>query len=160
MQNATLIHPASLYAVVETAAQRQAVVRDAGELVSAEVDKQRGPLGFVVKQAYRVVQALDNGRLINKAINLMLDDFIAALEPFYQSWRAQPAAPNVGFDAWLLSQPDAVTAALLGVTDSRRARVHNRVLTTAYDRLRPAAERHVRAALPGVAVLVASHVAA
>lgn len=155
MTETAIVLPDTLGALVADDARRQAVVQDAADLVAAEVQKQRGPVGFVVRQAYKVVQALEGGRLIHNAIGLMLDDFIAALEPFYQQYRALPAADRPPFDQYLLAQPDVVTAALLGVTDRRRQRVNNRVLTAAYDQLRPLAERHVRAALPGIAALVA-----
>ena len=77
-----------------------------------------------------------------------------ALDPVYQEAVSSRQAPSRYFTANSSRMADA----LLGVTDRRAAESKRPVLRATYDKLRPAAKRHVEAAAPGIAALVERHV--
>jgi len=130
---------------------RPDVVRDASELVDAEVSAKGGVAGFAIKAAYKTVKAVKPG-LIPDVIDGLLDQFIGRLEPFFAEW--EKGGKSGSFGAFLSSRPGAAANALLGVTDDRAKVVANKTLKSAYQSLRPHGEKNVEAAIPGLGRLI------
>lgn len=132
------------------AAQRPSVVADCVALVDSEVAAKGGFGGIAIKGAYAVVKAVKPG-IISAAVDHMLDEFVARLEPFYIEAPAE-------FAAHLEKNKSRVADALLGVTDARASRAANATIKKAYEKLRPSAAKHVEAAVPGVGRVVAKYI--
>ena len=147
----------SLTDILNANGKRPQVIADVLTLIDQEVKNKKGVAGFAIKQAYKVVSKLGGG-IIRQAVDKMLDRFVSALDPFYQSYLAgdQVAA----LSNFLSGQDNAVANALLGVTDQVRNGVDNKVLTKAYDSLRGSALKHVIDAVPAVGQLIQKHTAA
>lgn len=84
---------------------------------------------------------------VPRAVNRLLPEFIRALEPLYQRYRAQD---GVQFNEFLTRHSDEAAQALLAVTDKRVEQTGNRMVMGAYGRLRPRAEQQVIAAVPAL----------
>jgi hypothetical protein len=134
---------------------RDQVVRDAVELIDAEVQRKGGLSGAALKVGYGVVKKLKGGTMIEDAVNHLLDEFTGALSPLYDSYLAQEAVKR--FEAYLPAQGKQGADALLAITDRKAAKSDNKILKSTYDKLRDQAEKHVIEALPGVGRLIDKH---
>lgn len=134
--------------------KRPQVIADVITLIDQEVANKKGVTGFAIKQSYKAVSKLGGG-VIRKAVDKMLDRFVTALDPFYQTFISGSQA--AAFADFLNGQDNAVANALLGVTDSVRNGVDNKVLGKTYDSLRGSALKHVIDAVPGVGRLIQKH---
>lgn len=130
---------------------RSAVVRDAVQLVDDEVRSKGGISGLALKGGYKAVKAIKSG-LVPEAVDNLLDRFVEQLEPFYEEWTGGDKSSS--FESFISGQVGPVANALLGVTDARARTVDNRTIKKTYEKLRPQAEKHVRAAIPGFARLL------
>ena len=120
---------------------------DLQDFVDQEVAGKGGLSGGVIKTGYAAVKKVRPG-IIRSAIDSMLDEFVAALEPYWAAYRSQPVP---GFGAFLAGRPHEVAQSLLAVTDRRAAAVQP---GRRHQRLRQAApqgraERHRGAAAAG-----------
>lgn len=133
--------------------RRPQVVQDAAKLVDQEVDSKGGISGAGIKLAYKAVTKIKPG-LIAEVVDGLLDKFVDKMEPFYTEW--QNGGKQGSFEAFLTnpSRKNRVANALLGVTDDRARTVHNATLKKSYEALRPQGEKHVEAAIPGLARMV------
>ncbi|MEM1010044.1 MAG: hypothetical protein AAGJ35_13690, partial [Myxococcota bacterium] len=136
---------------------REAIVKDSVLVLDQEVSSKKGVSGLVVKGGFKVIKSLEKGRIIERLINWLLDDFVAELEPFYAQYQQIDASARPPLSQFLIDRTDAVTQALLGVTDKRRERANNKLLIKTYDKLRPQAVQHVRDSIPNVARLLETH---
>jgi hypothetical protein len=118
-----------------------------------EVSDKGGISGLAIKAAYGVVKGVRPG-FVREAVDMMLDDFLGALDPIYQ----EAVASNVRPGAHLLKNPSRVADALLGITDRRAERAERAVVKGAYEKLRPSAKKHVEASVPRLAQLLDKHV--
>ncbi len=132
---------------------RPQVIADCERVVEEEVDS-KGLLGLPIKAAYKIVKAVKPG-FVPEVIDHMLDDFCDRLDPIYQA----ALAKNEPVTAYFNARPGEVADALLSITDQRAQRARNQMLKGAYDKLRPLAKKHVEAAVPRVARVVAKHAA-
>jgi hypothetical protein len=132
--------------------RRPVLVTDLQALVDQEVASKGGMSGGIVKTGYAAVKKVKPG-IVGRAVDGMLDDFVAALEPH---WAAYQAQPTPGFGGFLASRPQDVSGALLSVTD-RRAERANGTLSSVYNRLRPRGQENVIEALPRLGDLVERH---
>ena len=139
---------------VLTDEKRPKVVADCQVLLERQVASKRGISGFAVKAGFKVVKKLNGGRLIPKAINDLLPEFTEAMEPFHARFRA---SDSPSFAAFVRGQEAALAAALLSVTDGKAAHAKNAVLKGVYNKLRPAAQRHIEVAVPELTALIDSH---
>jgi len=137
-----------------TPEKRPAVIADCLQLIDSEVASKKGLGGMAVKGAYAVVKRIKPG-IIREAVDNLLDDFIAVLDPFYAEFVLQGAT---SLESFLVTRGATVADALLGVTDKRAQKANNRTLKKAYDKLRPTGVRHTQAAVPGLARVVQRHV--
>jgi hypothetical protein len=145
---------ATLPAILLDPARRPAVVTDLEALVDQEVSESGGVSGAVVKTGYATVKKLKPG-VVPAAVERLLDEFTAALEPFHADHRA---AGGGDFGTYLAGRPDAADA-LLGVTDARAERAGSEGLRKVYAKLRPQARKHVEQALPRLGRLIDRHAA-
>jgi hypothetical protein len=133
---------------------RPKVVADCTALVQEEVDSKGGLSGLAIKAAYAVVKAVKPG-FISEALDHMLDDFVARLEPFWTDAQAK----NEPIGAVMNARAGQVADALLAISDERAARAKNQTLKKSYEKLRPSAKKNVEAAVPRIGKLVAKYTA-
>ena len=135
---------------------RKIVVQDTVTLIDDEVQSKSGLSGMAIKGGYAAVKKLKGGRMIDKAVEILLDDFTGALSPLYDSYRAQEQHKR--FADYLKLHETTATQALLQITDDRIQQAENRLIISTYKKLRSQAEKHVSDALPGVGRMIDRHV--
>ena len=142
----------TLVEVVKETEVRKQVIRDANSLIDSEVSRKSGVTGFALKAGYKAVSRLKGGRFVAMAIDSLLDEFAVAIQPLHDEYVASGA--EGGFDAYLERNSDRAANALLAITDGKARRADRGLLRKTYEKLRPAAVRHVQEALPGVGQMV------
>ena len=143
----------TLKASLLDADRRGAVVTDLQDFVDQEVAGKGGLSGGIIKTGYAAVKKVRPG-IIRSAIDSMLDEFAAALEPYWVGYRSQPVP---SFGAYLAGRPHEVAPALLAVTDRRAQRASRAAVTNVYGKLRPKGEQNVIEALPRLGDVVERH---
>lgn len=143
----------SLQQILGTMPIRAQVVAACGVLVDAQVKKK----GLIIKGAYAAVKAIKKG-FVTDVIDTLLDEWLTALQPYYDQWLAMPA-PRPSFADFVSERTPAVANALLSVTDRRAERTSHGVAKSGYTKLRPSALEHVEAAVPELAALVSKYMA-
>ncbi|MBI5508787.1 MAG: hypothetical protein HY903_08550 [Deltaproteobacteria bacterium] len=143
---------ATLKELLLAPAVRPKVIDDCVTLVDDEVAAKSGLAGLAIKAAYAIVKKVKPG-IIREAVDHLLDDFVARLEPFY----AESLQAKSPVDSYFGARAEAIADALLGVTDARAERAKNKTIKAAYDKLRPTGVKHTAAAVPGVARLIGRH---
>ncbi len=144
----------ALTQVIKDPARRRMIVDDGVSLLEKEVASKKGVSGMAVKAGFKIVKSVKPG-IIPQAFNNLLDDFCARIDPFYDDFKA---SGSTDLRVFFSDRSDRIAAELLAITDARAEHNHHRTLRKAYFKLRPQAEKHVTAAIPGVADLVARHV--
>lgn len=151
---------ASFVEIVTQPAVRPQVIRACASLIESEVQSKSGLSALAIKAGYKLVKAV-KPTMIDEVVDRLLPEFAEALEP--QFVEAQEQARSGGpalvkaFEARLTGDPARASRALLSVTDRRAANASGPLRKT-YDRLRDAADEHVRAAVPGLARALAPFV--
>ncbi|TNE48918.1 MAG: hypothetical protein EP343_13625 [Deltaproteobacteria bacterium] len=149
----------SLSAMLEDDPGRRAqVVQDAVVVLDQEVSSKRGAVGLLIKGGFKVIKNLRGGKMVESLIDFLLDEFVEALDPYYQSYKEQDAGSRGTFTSYLSARDAEVAEALLSVTDARRQRASTKVLIKTYDRLRPTALKHVQEGVPAVGRLMEKHI--
>lgn len=133
---------------------RSYLIADCENLVRSEVSKKTGLSGLAVKGAFAFVQRL-NPSFVNSAINLLINEFVQQLAPFYDHFQQ---SHHTRLQDFLNENADAVSSALLQTTDARVRNAENRSLKKAYEKLRPTGKKHVESALPGIAHILEKYV--
>ena len=129
--------------------KRVQVVDDACRVLDEEVGDKSGLGGLAVKAAYTVVKSIKPG-FIRQAVDHLLDEFLDALDPFAEEAREKNIKPGT----LILENRSRISDALLKVTDRRAHKAESGVVRKSYDKLRPAAQKHVEAAAPRLARLL------
>ncbi len=142
----------SLVEVIKDAGKRKQIVDDCATLIDGEVSDKSGLSGLAIKAAYGTVKGLRPG-MIQAAMDGLLDDFSAKVDPFWQECQAQKANPRVFFSG----KKSEIANALLGITDERAKRTPHKVLKGAYEKLRPMGVDHIGVAMPRLADLMVKH---
>ncbi len=142
----------SLVETIKDDSRRRAVVDDCVALIESEVSDKRGMSGLAIKAAFRTVKGVKPG-MIPMAMNHLLDDFAAQIDPLWAQCQASGEAPR----AWFGSRKSEVANALLSITDERGRKSNHRVLVGAYNKLRPKAVNYIGDAMPRLADLIAKH---
>jgi hypothetical protein len=135
--------------------QRANVVTDCVQIIDEEVKSKGGISGLAIKGAYAVVKTVKPG-FIAEAVDHMLDDFVARLEPFYEQAVAAGQTPS----SYMASRPGQVADGLLSITDERAANAKNQTVKKAYEKLRPSGKNQVEAAVPRIGRLIDKYTAA
>ena len=138
-------------------ARRPQVVTDCQELLDAEVEDKNGVSGLAVKGTFAMVKKVKPG-IIHDAVDGLLDEFVARLQPFYADFQASGAAKPL--PGYLTDHGDEVSDALLGITDARAERSQRATIKKAYQKLRPQGKKNVEEALPRLGVLIQKHTGA
>jgi hypothetical protein len=133
--------------------RRNQVVTDLQALVDQEVSNKGGLSGGFIKTGYATIKKVRPG-IVRSAIDGQLEEFVAALEPHWAAYRAQPTP---GFGGYLASRSQEVSQALLGVADRRVERSSRAAVTSVYNKLRPRAQDNVIEALPKLGDLIEHH---
>ncbi|OLT40711.1 hypothetical protein BJF85_05475 [Saccharomonospora sp. CUA-673] len=133
--------------------KRPDVVTDLTELIDAEVGDKSGVSGTVIKTGYGAVKKIKPG-IIGSAVDSLLDDFVAALEPIFADFKANGGGD---FGAYLPSRGDEAADALLSVTDSRAEKSSRDSIKKVYEKLRPKGKENVVEALPRLGALIQKH---
>ena len=140
----------TLQDILLTPENKPHVIDDCLTLIDQEVKGKSGVSGTAVKLAYKTANAFASGYL-RGMVELLAPDMIIELEPFWADFTASGAGD---FGDYLVKHGDAVSEALLSVTD-RRAQTSTRpTILKAYKTVRGGASKHVTAALPALGALV------
>ena len=134
--------------------RRETVVTESIALIDSEVAAKRGVTGFAIKSGYKIVKKLDGGKMLPKAVNDLLPEFAAALEPFHAAYRAQAAGNFASFGT---GKERELANALLAITDGKAEHAKNAVLKKVYYKLRPSAVTHLIQSMPPVTVMIDRH---
>jgi hypothetical protein len=145
----------TLKAILLDSSRRPAVVTDLQTLIDEEVAEKGGVSGTVVKTGYAAVKKIKPG-IIGSAVDSLLDDFTAALEPFYTDYKA---SGGTDFGAYLSGRSSEAADALLGVTDARAETSSRDSIEKVYSKLRPQGKKNVEEALPRLGKLIDKHAA-
>lgn len=134
---------------------RETVIQDCVHLIDDEVAAKGGLSGVALKGGYSVVKKLKDGRMIDIAVDKLLDEFADAMSPVYEEFLADKNANK--FEAYVSKYSTRAANALLSITDGKAARAESKVIKSTYNKLRGSAEKHVIDALPGVGRLIDKH---
>lgn len=134
--------------------KRDAVVRDCERVLDAEVHDKGGLSGLAVKGAFAMVKKLQPD-FVPRAVDGLLDDFVRAVEPFYDRWKANPAGQKLS--QYFVANGSAISDALLAITDERARKNKHGTVVSAYGKLRPKGKEHVMAAMKRVGELFERH---
>ncbi len=151
-----MTHP-TLHQLIDTPTQRDLFIEDAVGLVNEEMESKSGFFGFTIRNTYKLVRRLDNGKIIHNTISNMLGEFLTTMEPWHQAYLETDPVTRPDFATFLKPDSTEITDALLAIADRRRANVHNRIIGGSYDRFRSYADTHVAEAIPGIARLISKH---
>lgn len=144
--------------LIDEKSKRPRILTDCEKLIDDEVSSKGGLSGLAIKAAYKVVCAVKPG-IIRESMDMLLDDFVKRLEPFYADHRKAGASPAQFGDS-LSRRAGEVADALLGITDDRARKAKNATLKGAYEKLRPQAKKHVEEAIPRVGRTLSPHLGA
>jgi len=128
---------------------RGKVIDDACRVLDEEVADKSGLGGIAVKAAYGLVKGIKPG-FIRQAVDHLLDEFLDAMDPFVTEAKSKEMKAG----ALILSDRSRMANALLAVTDRRLEGAESGAVRKTYEKLRPAAQKHVEAAAPRVAGLL------
>jgi hypothetical protein len=142
----------SLREIASDQDKRRAVVDDACRVLDQEVADKSGLGGMAVRAAYKVVKGVKPG-FVREVIDQLLNDFLDALDPVYREARQRDEQPGT----YLVSEKGRMADALLGITDRRAQRAKNATIKKLYEKLRPAAKKHVEAAAPRLGDMLQRH---
>lgn len=131
------------------------IVEDCLNVLDDEVSKKSGLSGMAIKGAYKVLKGLQNGRILRKAVEALLPEFVEKLEPHYLKY-SQEKDPG-SWEVFLRPRYETIAYELLEVTDAKVKRTQERALRSAYEKLRPRAHREVVASLPALARMMERH---
>lgn len=148
--------PTLLEVVNATPAKRKEIVSDSVGVLEEEVRSKKGFSGTAIKLAFGTVKRLKPS-ILEDLIDMLFDEFVLELEPFYQAYLAQDEESRGTFSSYLNDRSAEVADALLNVTDKRRQRAQNKLLIKTYDKLRPSALSHVKDGVPAVGRLMQRH---
>jgi hypothetical protein len=140
-----------LYDLIQDPEKRRAVVDDSQRVLESEVRTK----GFIVKGAFKVVKSIKPG-FIPMAIDNLLDDFSEQLDPHFESW--DQGGRNGTLQRHFQTHGTTIANDLLSVTDKRALTAHSNTVKKAYKKLRPAATKHITAAMPAMAEMVMRHI--
>ena len=144
----------SLKMLLEEDGLRPQVIKSCVEVLEGELNKKKGVTGMLIRKGFAGVSKLKEGKMIEKSVNMLLNDFVGALEPYYQTYRQMDESNRGDFSDFLAQQDEVVTESLLEVTDRRRESANNKVLTLAYDNMRKIAVNNVKEAVPALGQMI------
>lgn len=139
--------------ILLTDTRRPALASDCVSLIENHVAGRQGLRGMGLRTGLSMLQAAKPG-ILPRAVNRLLPDFVAALEPLYTQFKESGAAD---FSLFLDQRQALTTGLLLGVADRKAAESHNETVKATYKRLRGGAEKEVAAVVPALGALLGKH---
>ncbi len=133
-------------------ARRKQLIDDAVLVTDAEVSERSGLGGMAIKAAYAMTKGIAPG-FVHKIIDNLADDFLDALQPFYEEAKTK----GVDLRTMLDTRKAEAANALLSITDQRAAAESGGALKKGYEKLRPAAQKNVEQSVPRLADLITKH---
>ena len=130
-------------------ARRPATVDALVAVVESEVKSKGGLSGTALRTAVSAAQAIDK-TIVRRAVARMLPEFLAQLDPFWES------KGEASFGPRLVADGDRAAEALLEVTDHRAANPKHAAIAKVYGMIRSKAKGHVVSALPAVGTALES----
>jgi hypothetical protein len=146
----------SLKEIFEDPEASRSVLSDGLRVLDEEIAKRSGIGGLAIKGAYKVVRNVQGGRTLQKAVQILMPEFIDKLDPYYKRYQEEGKVKT--WTEYL--RPHYVTIAdeLLAVTDRRIQETDNRAIRGAYDKLRPKARKEVVSSLPALCRMMERYV--
>ena len=132
--------------------RRTALIDDAVLVTDAEVSDRGGLGGLAIKAAYGMTKGIAPG-FVHKIIDNLADDFLDALQPFYDESKLK----GVDLRTMLDTRKAETANALLAITDQRADAESGGALKKGYEKLRPVAQKNVEQAVPRLADLITKH---
>lgn len=132
---------------------RPTLVDDCARFIQEEVQAKRGLGGLAIKGVFKTLRSMKPD-FVPAMVEGLLDDWITELEPCWERFGQEGAED---FPGWLASHREEVAERLLRVTDARARSTPHGSLRRFYEKLRPKAQEHVVAAVPGLGRVVGRH---
>jgi hypothetical protein len=141
---------ATLQEILLAPGTRPEVAKDCFTLIQQEMSEKSGISAAAVKLAYKTASTFAPGH-IQHIIDTLLPGMADQLQPFWADFNASGGSQ---FGDYLAKHGDAVSEAMLAVTDARAKASGRPIIYRAYGTVRGGAAKHVQAALPRVGDLV------
>lgn len=136
--------------IVWSPSQRDAFAADLVRLVEQHVASVRGLRGIGLKTGLALLKAAKPD-LLDGALRRNAQQFIAALQPLYESFGA---SADRDFAVYLQKHAANGRDALLAVADARIEKSSNTALQSAYRKLRGSVASEITAAMPALGKLI------
>jgi hypothetical protein len=140
---------ANLSDILRAEGAAQQITADCMALVEQELDSKSGVASAALKVAYKAVTAFAPG-YYQSTVEALVPKMLDRLQPFWADFQASGAGQ---FGEYLSGRGEAVSEALLGVTDDMAYGSERAVVVKAYNAVRDGAGKHIEAALPAVGAL-------
>ena len=138
----------SLKELIDDPKVSKSIVADGLRVLDEEMAKRSGLGGLAIKGAYKVVKNVQRGKTLEKAVEILIPEFIDKLDPYYGGFQEEGKGKT--WTEYLQPHYGAIADELLSVTDQRVQGTDNRAVRGAYDKLRPKARKEVIASLPAL----------
>ena len=146
----------SLKEIMEDPILMQSVLADSLRVLDEEVAKRSGIGGMAIKGAYKVVKNIQGGRILEKAVGVLIPEFIDKVDPYYR--RFQEDGGGKTWEEFLRPHYLTLSDELLSVTDRKIRETANRAVRGTYDKLRPRARKEVVASMPALTRMMERYV--
>ena len=146
----------SLKEITEDPNVSHAVLTDGMRVLDEEIARRSGIGGMAIKGAYKVIKNIQGGRTLEKAVKVLMPEFIDKLDPYFA--RFQEEGTGKTWEEYLRPHYDSLADQLLAVTDQKIQATDNRAVRGTYDKLRPKARKEVIASLPALARMIEKYI--
>ncbi len=140
--------PSLANAVADPAVKPQ-VVDACVTLIETEVAGKGGLGGMALKTGFKTIRGIRPG-FVKHVVDELVPEFAAVLDPMHQEAVEAGTPVRAHFEANASRAADA----LLAITDGKAERSTNRVVKSAYGKLRGMAKANVESAVPGLADII------
>ena len=131
--------------------RRDALIARTAQWVDEYVGALAGLRGMALRAGLAAARAV-RPDAVERGVTRLLPEFAAALEPFWQDFRASGrASGGRDFGAYLRQHAAPASAAMMARVDARMAGTSHRALAAAYRRLRGTLAAELERTLPDVA---------
>ena len=146
----------SLKEILEDPKVARSVVADGLRVLDEEMAKRSGLGGLAIKGAYKVVKNVQGGKTLERAVEILMPEFIDKLDPYYAQF--QEGGKGKTWEEFLRPHYATLADELLAVTDRKIQGTDNRAVRGTYDKLRPKAKKEVIASLPALTRMMERYV--
>jgi hypothetical protein len=130
--------------------RRDALITKTASWIERYVHELHGLRGMALRAGLATAKSARHD-IVERATARLLPEFAAALEPFWQRFRA---TGEKDFGDYLRRHAKQASAEMMSVTDVRIAASPNRALHAAYKRLRGTLEHELEKLLPDIARMI------